>query len=356
MSNNIETPAERMDRREREQARTPEQKARIMKDDEINAKWEAKKSANADKDAIEVFSFDSLKDNGAKAKARRQAEIQSLTAGLVWVDPWFSQDVPLAMDQLYLIGAKAKNGKSTFTANIAYTLWQQRKKVLIIANEESSTDALARIACIHLKLNFNADKLGKLSQFDHDRITDLIQEVSEYVHVIGKDLQKTYIFEVVEGIMEKAKSQNYATIIVDYYQNITTSLLSPGFNMYEVQAKFKTYAETFIKQSNSPLIVFAQLYPNKKESSDFKTRIEGTKSIYNAATHIFELSKDKKSGCSLLEVIESRFAGDIETFCFKFQLGKLVRISDEDYIAEEAKGKASLILNAPQLNENNHEK
>lgn len=341
----IESIKERMERREKESVKTTDDMQRIMREADIKSKWGHYVDLEREKDNLSTFTFDSLSQNADIALERRRIESQALKEGLVWVDPWFSESIPFVMDQLYLIGAKSKNGKSTFAANIAYTLWQQGKKVLIISNEESTTDALSRVACLHLGLNFNDDKFDRLSPQERQQIDTTILEAAQFVHIIGKDQTKTYYYEVVTGIMDRAADQDYGAILVDYYQNVSQSIKSPNLNEYEVQKLFSLFAESYIKRVRCPLVVFAQLFPTKKESVDFKSRIEGRKVIYNAATQIFELVKDPKSKCSLLKVVDSRFAGDIEVFCFKFHKGRFVRISEDDYLAEEAKGQAGAILN-----------
>ena len=89
-----------------------------------------------------------------------------LSERITFINDALSATVPFTRENLYLICAYTGSGKSTVAANITYPLWKQKKKTLVISNEESKQDILFRIACLELGLNFNDYKKGQMPNED----------------------------------------------------------------------------------------------------------------------------------------------------------------------------------------------
>lgn len=233
------------------------------------------------------------------------------------------------------MGATSKSGKSTLCANIAHSILLQGKKTLVITNEESSTDVLARVACLELGINFNKDKLGHTSEHDRHNVTKQIKEVAKLVDVAGKEKYRTWSTEVVRKILDKVVDDDYSVIMLDYFQLVSQSLVNPSLGYVEVLTQLAVFLSSFIKRSRAPLVVFAQLRDDGKVSEPFKNRIEHCKNIFNQATQIFELLKDGENLQSILRVVRSRF-GDSESYYFGFDKGKLTSI-DAPLVVEDSK-------------------
>jgi replicative DNA helicase len=326
-----ESVADRMKKRELATAVTQEEKEAILRMRKTDAAFQMVLDAEEAKDKLQGLSLKSLMEANTKiVQARRDEEERSLRDRLVWIDAEFSKQVPLTTDQLYLIGGKSKQGKSTWSANVVHSLAKQGRKSLVISNEESTTDVLSRVACLDLGLNFNKDKLGQTSASDRERVTRRILQVAEMVHVVGKEQAATYTLEVVKQLLELSLAEDYAAILLDYFQVVNQSLDDPSLGYYNVLANLSTYLGSFVKRSKAPLVVFAQLKPETKDGGDFKNRLEHCKNIFNVATHIFELSKDKEARLTTLGAVNSRFAGDVDKFYFRFESGLLTSTDPPD--------------------------
>jgi replicative DNA helicase len=324
LSDDVESVAERMRRRELATALTQDEKEAILRMRKTDAAFQMVLDAEDARDKLKNLSLKSLMQGNTRIiQARREEEEKSLRDRLIWIDEAFSKQVPLTTDQLYLFGGMSKNGKSTLSANIVHSLAKQTKKSLVISNEESTTDVLARVACLDVGVNFNKDKLGLTSSSDREKVTRRSLQAAELVHVVGKEQAATYTIEVVKQLLELSLAEDYSVIVLDYFQVVSQSLDNPTLSYYDVLSMLATFLGSFVKRSKAPLVVFAQLKPNTKDGGDFKNRLEHCKSIFNVATHIFELTKDKETRTSVLEAVNSRFAGDVDKFYFKFEAGLL---------------------------------
>src|ERR1019366_4901127 len=118
-------------------------------------------------------SFDDINSFGSKDSLRKMFKNASnynkmLSERLTLINESLTAAIPFTRENLYLFCAYTGSGKSTVSANISYPLWKQRKKLLVISNEETSQDICFRIACLEKGYNFNDWKDGKMSS-EHQR-------------------------------------------------------------------------------------------------------------------------------------------------------------------------------------------
>ena len=170
------------------------------------------------------------------AKMDREHELmrQSLKNRLPFVNAQLSELVPFSYPNLLLVGAKTGHGKSTFLANIAYTLVASGKKVLVISNEEMGVNVYNRIACLHRGYNIN--KFQSFSDEQHADIKDLRGKFyrSNRLKVIDADYpdmkDATITNEGLKFILDKLLEEQeanggnatYDAILLDYLQKIDT--------------------------------------------------------------------------------------------------------------------------------------
>jgi replicative DNA helicase len=325
---------ERMEKRLLETAKTKGEKDAILAEAYTNDKWAALTRSIAEQQELENVSLSDFDDAIPETRRRQAREAKGLAKKMWWIDEWFTSDIPLIMDQLYLIGSEAKNGKSTFAANVAYSMVLQERKMLIISNEESEADVLVRVACLHLNLNANDYKKGKLSPADMFNIDATLPFVNKFVKVAGVGGKvNTSNLESVERLMELTlQDPSYELIMIDYFQKILSSHNSQ-LRYFDILKSFGNYLKGFIKRSEAPVILFAQLHPisKSKERTSLQTRVQHCPDIVQDTTMNIIITKDPASKHTIVEPASGRWADSCETMFLKFDKGKFSRICGEEF-------------------------
>jgi len=210
---------------------------------------------------------------------------------ITFINPHLTKLIPFTRENLYLMCAYTGNGKSTIAANISYPLWQQGKKVLVIANEESKSDVLYRIACLHLGYNFNTWKKGQMPAPQQKECVKLFPAISKYVKVLDV-VYKNGLTTKLEGVinaLEAVQSADFSCCLIDYYQLIVNSVEDPSKGRYDVLNKLRIYLQRYIKKSNIPIVLFAQLHSMGKRSNvELDSRVKECPAILEAATVVVE--------------------------------------------------------------------
>jgi len=231
-----------------------------------------------------------------------------------------TEDVVLiAPHSMPLICGMTNNGKSTLTAAIAAPLVSSGQKVLIMCNEEASSDARARVSCIRTKISYGSYKNNKLSPDQYLAVVKDIKAMEENLIVLGnEDDINSYRTTNVDGVvltLNQAKNK-FDLIIIDYIQNVTVDDI--GTDAPHKANNRLAFALDVIKNTAScPIIVFAQcksIAESKKQTTEEKYasshpayRWVGGTEIIRKATDIIELVSDFKNSRSLLYVHKRRF-------------------------------------------------
>ena len=239
--------------------------------------------------------------------------------------PYFARNVILA-------GAPSGNGKSTICANLAYHALLLGQRVLVISNEEASSDVYNRITC--LIKGWAYTEHSEFTEEQRATFKAMVPKLAKRITVVDDNFQKvpgqTTTIEGVEAIFESLIRDNakYDVIVFDYYQNVTSSSKFPSWVEWKCQEKFAKYLDSFKKRYNAPVIVLAQLSDNLDEP--FKQRIEGRKIIYNTATCALEITAEREHLRTAWTIRKSRFAGGVgETIHTGFDRGKYVLYTPE---------------------------
>ena len=251
---------------------------------------------------------------------------------ITFVNKILTNAVPLTMENLYLMCAYSGNGKSSLAANIAEPLWQEKKKALIISNEESKQDVYFRIACLNLGLDFNDYKKGRMSGQDQVKATMLFPEIAKYIDVFDVDNKDgaTSTLEGVIEILEAARNGGYSCIMLDYYQNIIRSINEPSMSKYEILDHFRSYLMRYIKNSNVPVVVCVQLHSlGKRNNKDLDSRIIAGPTIYQAATVVIEMVPNFTNWTTNFLIKKDRFGLTGHRVELGFDNGRYVEIDDE---------------------------
>lgn len=255
-----------------------------------------------------------------------------------------SATIPFTRENLYLFCAYTGSGKSTVAANITYPLWKQSKKTLVLSNEESEQDVIFRIACLELGLNFNDYKKGNMSVEDQKRVLYLFPEITKYVKVIDvtyKDGLTTKIEGIKKALEAVKKESSYSCVLIDYYQLIKYSLKDSKKTAYDNLNDLRVWLGQYIKSSTMPVVLFAQLYSVSKKggAKDIDTRIKDCTAIVEPATVIIEVVPNFEAQTSEFIIHKDRFGRAGNKIVCGFEKGRYVKISMEEIVEREKRGK-----------------
>ena len=297
-----------------------EERIETQHDDMVRRKLETKINENISLSAMADKKVSEIAGEGSEYLRLAKSAKPFINDDFVGFIPYFARNVILAT-------AKSGNGKSTICANLAYHALMQGQRVLIISNEEASSDVYNRITCL---INNWADT--NHSKFTDEQIktfAEMIPKLSKRITVVDDNFQgvpgQTTTVEGVEAIFESVirDETQYDVILFDYYQNVSSSSKFPAWTDWKCQERFAKYLDGFKKRYNAPVIVLAQLSDNEDDS--YKQRIEGRKIIYNTATCAIEIVAEREHLRTAWTIRKSRFADGVgETIHTGFQRGKYV--------------------------------
>ena len=252
--------------------------------------------------------------------------------------------IPFTRENLYLFAAYTGNGKSTVAANISYPLWKQGKKLLVISNEESQQDILFRIAALDLGLSFNAYKKGEMSMEDQKRAISLFPEISKYVKVFDVNYHNGLTTKV-EGVMKileaVKKEDDFSCVMIDYYQLVKFSHRDPSKTTYDNLNNLRVWLGQYIKASNMPVVLFAQLYSISKKggAKDIDARLKECSAIVEPATVIIEIVPNFENNTSDMIIHKDRFGRAGQKIVCGFENGRYVKLDPDEIVERELRAK-----------------
>ena len=255
-----------------------------------------------------------------------------LQSRITFINPELTKAIPFTRENLYLITAYTGNGKSTIAANIAFSLWQEKKKTLIISNEEPEHDILYRIACIALGQNFNSYKKGMMPISVQKECLKLFDDISNYVKILDVEYNGGLTFkkEGVINALEAVKSADYSAVMIDYFQKIQYSVENKNSDRYSVLNDFGMYMARYIRSSNIPIVLFAQLHSmGKRNNVDLDSRIKECPNILEQATVALEVIPDFEHNTTDFIIKKDRFGYEGMKMSLAFDRGKFVAVTDE---------------------------
>lgn len=257
---------------------------------------------------------------------------EMLAQKITFINSGITDSIPFTRENLYLMCAYSGHGKSTIAANISYPLWKEGKKVLVISNEESRHDVLFRIACLELGYNFNDYKKGKMAMETQREVAKLFPEISKFVKVIDithKDGITTKL-EGVKNLLKAVQAADYSCALIDYYQLIQYSVEDKTRSRYEVLNDLRIWLGQYIKQSNIPVVMFAQLHSmGKRQNKDLDSRVKECPSIIEPATVVIEVVPDMENKTTMFLIHKDRFGLQGNKIDCAFENGRFVNMTPE---------------------------
>lgn len=251
---------------------------------------------------------------------------------ITFINSALTDAVPFTRENLYLICAYSGNGKSTIAANISLPLWKEGKKTLVIANEEAKQDVLYRIACLELGYNFNDYKKGNMPIAHQKECVLLFPEISKFVKVLDVNYKEglTTKLEGVKNALEAVKSEDYSCVMIDYFQLIRYSVVDSTKSTYSVLDDLRIYLGQYIKKSNIPVVLFAQLHSmGKRNNVELDSRIKECPGIIEPSTVILEVIPNFEDKLTTFMIKKDRFGLQGQAIDCAFDKGRYVEITAE---------------------------
>ena len=257
---------------------------------------------------------------------------------ITFINPALSAAIPFTRENLYLICAYTGNGKSTIAANISYPLWKEGKKTLVITNEEPQQDVLYRIACLELGYNFNDYKKGTMPMAHQKDCALLFPEISKHVKVIDVNY-KGGLSTKIEGVknaLEAVKNADYSAVMIDYFQLIQYSVVDPQRSRYNVLNDLRIWLGQYIRSSNIPVVMFAQLHSMAKRTNvELDSRIKECPGILEPSTVVLEVIPDFDNKTTTFLIKKDRFGFQGMRVECGFSKGKYVELTAEHILAAQ---------------------
>lgn len=238
--------------------------------------------------------------------AEHVALVAALKSKMTFINGALTEITPCFYGNIILVGAQTGHGKSTASANAVAAFVEQGKRVLVLTNEEVKLDVYNRIAC--LRLGYHYADLENFTEEQHQKLAEEREFLVKWVTVIDAEYKQienvTTSIEGMRAMLESliTRKAKYDAILIDYYQNVSTSNKNPKKARWEVLVEFSSYLDDFRKRFKAPIIIFAQLHPKgKKEKIFFEDRVKEGKSICVRATFIWEIVPNYENGCTIWE-------------------------------------------------------
>ena len=269
----------------------------------------------------------------------------------------FKDKVALFPRNIILIGAETGTGKSTTVANYIESSLKQGKRCLVITNEEYSTDILNRVVFL----------LNNWAYTNHDEITEeQLAKCKELYPILMKRVEiiddkfngiggTTTTLEGIQSICDtitaqfKAGSKPYdGGILIDYVQNIKTSIEIPGLAQWQVLDRLGAFLDNWKGSYPAPALLFSQLKATNGDNDSFKDRIEKFKAVMNHATTAIEVKADRENLRTEWIFRKNRFKGAVGISVFTgYDKGRYIDYDQEfmtkTRVRNEAKKHADLL-------------
>jgi hypothetical protein len=262
---------------------------------------------------------------------------QMVSQQITLINDSLSAAIPFTRENLYLFCALSGNGKSTVAANISWPLWKQKKKILVISNEEPEQDVLFRIAALELEADFNEYKKGRMAPEQISKCVHLCRDIAQYVKVLDVSWREggSTKIEWVQAALDKIIGQGFSAVLIDYYQLIKDSVNDKTRSRYDVLNDFRIWLGRYIKKCEIPVCMFVQLYSLGKKGGvkDIDARIKECSAVVEPATVIIEIVPNVEDKTSDFLIHKDRFGNQGWKITCPYHKGRFLEELSEQELA-----------------------
>ena len=301
-----------------------------IKKHRINAEYEKISRAAAMLQVAE--SIDLSEDDDEEYLRLSELEKKNREGTCTFLDKNVSAILPLIPMSLTFVGGITGNGKSTICANMLYTLVQEGKKCLVLANEETLVSIYDRIIFIHYGWDYNAYKGSKgfLTEEQESLKNAMALKLKKFIKVIDKSGQTTSLDGIKFALnSERAGEIKYDCIFIDYFQAVTSMLSNANATSVEVLYEFKHYLKDYIREPGTPpIVLFGQLMKLDCDNPDrdIELRTKFCKGISEACTSTVEVVKMTGMPLSRLYVDKGRWGNGGKVMSLEYDKGRLFSV------------------------------
>lgn len=250
----------------------------------------------------------------AKLQQENDEYMEAAKNAMTFIIPEFDNLVPFFRKNFILIGARTGEGKSTAVANIAFTMLQKGKRVLVLTNEEKAEDFYNRVTALSMGWHYtNHNKFTDEQKITFKRGIKALASNGKLTVVDNNHNGSTGVTTTLEGIATVfdnliAKQEYYDVVLIDYYQNIIHSQKYPHLSENEAQSRLSRMMDKYKNTYPAPIVMMAQINaPDEKDKTPFQYRIKGRKIIMDPATFAVEMIRNTEGSFTKWVVHKSRF-------------------------------------------------
>jgi hypothetical protein len=167
----------------------------------------------------------------------------------------------------------------------------------------------------------------------------LFKDIAKYVKVVDVNFREglTTKLEGIINILEKVKDKDYSCVMIDYFQLINKTTKDQNASTYAVLNNLRTYLGRYIKSSNIPVVVFAQLHSiGKRNNKDLDSRIKHCPEILEPSTVVVEVVPNFDDKTSEFIIHKDRFGLSGHKVTCAFDRGRFVYVNPEELIQRRA--------------------
>lgn len=333
-----------------------DRKAKYVRTKKIDVEYEKYKEADRKTALLGELNFTEVPSGSVEKLIRQNREVFSSYRGAkAFIGPMFNGIVPFTRGEAILVCAETGGSKTSTAASIMWSTVKQKDpktgefgRVLVISNEERENDYFNRVACL-AKLEDPSQtspedwyyvNRGRFKQEQIDYFSDFITKFkgTGLLNVIALDhverageLAFTYYIENIIAILDQVVQSpgKYSCVLIDYYQNIRSSLKRPLDSEWQVQAAFAASINAFKDKIDCPIVIMAQIDPDTDVKS-WKKRIVGTKAIAQPCSFVMEAISNKDSFTTDWIFHKARYADSaIRKLTTGFKYGLIVAKDEE---------------------------
>jgi hypothetical protein len=117
--------------------------------------------------------------------------------------------------------------------------------------------------------------------------------------------------------------------MIDYYQLITKTIKNPSASSYEALNGLRMWFGKYIKNSNIPIVLFAQLHSiGKRNNKDLDSRIKDCPAVYEPSTVVIEVIPDFNLKTSKFLIHKDRFGAAGHQIECAFDRGRFIPLTE----------------------------